>query len=59
MNRQTERQRDRETDRDRQTDRQRDRQTEGSGGYRPFLRSVTTFGCTKIGAQILIDQLKI
>ena len=29
------------------------------GEYRPFLRSVTAFGRTKIGAQILIDQLKI
>ena len=29
------------------------------GEYRPFLRSVTAFGSTKIGAQILIDQLKI
>ena len=57
MNRQTKRQRDRETER--QTDRETDRQTEGSGEHRPFLRSVTTFGCTKIGAQILIDQLKI
>ena len=25
----------------------------------PFLRSVTAFGWTKIGAQILTDQLKI
>ena len=30
-----------------------------TGGYRPFLRSVTAFGRTKIGAQILIDQLQI
>ena len=29
------------------------------GEYRPYLRSVTAFGCTKIGTQILIDQLKI
>ena len=29
------------------------------GEYRPFLRSVTAFGRTKIGAQILINQLKI
>ena len=29
------------------------------GEYRLFLRSVTAFGCTKMGAQILIDQLKI
>ena len=25
--------------------------------YRPFLRLVTIFGCTKIGTQIVIDQL--
>ena len=25
----------------------------------PFLRSVTAFGCIKIGTQILINQLKI
>ena len=29
------------------------------GEYRLFLRPVTAFGCTKMGAQILIDQLKI
>ena len=29
------------------------------GEYRPFLRSVTAFWRTKIGAQILLDQLKI
>ena len=28
------------------------------GEYRPFLRSVTAFGRTKVGTQILIDQLK-
>ena len=31
----------------------------GMGEYRPFLRSVTAFGRTKISAKILIDQLKI
>ena len=30
-----------------------------TGEYRPFLRSVIAFGRTKIGAQILLDQLKI
>ena len=29
------------------------------GECRPFLRSVTAFGCTKIMTQILLDQLKI
>ena len=29
------------------------------GKYRPFLRSVTAFGRTKIGAQILKNQLKM
>ena len=29
------------------------------GEYIPFLRPVTAFGRTKIGTQILIDQLKI
>ena len=29
------------------------------GEYRPFVRSVTAFGRTKIGAQTLIDQLTI
>ena len=27
------------------------------GECRPFLRSVTAFGCTKIRTQILLDQL--
>ena len=29
------------------------------GEYKPFLRLVTAFVPTKIGAQILLDQLKI
>ena len=33
--------------------------TEAREEYRLFFRSVTAFWCTKTGAQILIDQLKI